>query len=326
MVKNFQFYSVFAKELDNYVTEKRSVGYKFDKGASILKRLDVFLEFNNLREKRLPKELVTLWITKNPNESISTQSGRISTTRGFAQYLVRLGYDAYIIPGKVLKLYRYSYTPHIFTEQELKNIFLASDSYAFSELTPYRHLALSLLFRLLYGTGLRISEALKLKISDVNLIDGVLYIKEAKFGKERFVPLSNTLTARCATYLERIYELNYSGVYFFPSPYGGHYNSSTMYKYFRDLIWQAGISHSGKGPRVHDFRHTFAVHCLKKWVLKGEDLTNLLPYLSVYLGHKDLRGTQHYLKLTAELYPAIISNMENHFSYLIPEVNFHETN
>jgi integrase/recombinase XerD len=90
-------------------------------------------------------------------------------------------------------------------------------------------------------------------------------------------------------------------------------------------LWKAGISHSGKGPRLHDFRHTFAVHCLKKWVLDEEDITNLLPYLSAFLGHVDLRGTQHYLRLTADLYPKIIASVEQNFSTLIPEVSFSET-
>lgn len=325
MTKAISCSSVFAEEIKGYVDEKRSVGYKFEKGASILERFDLFLVKHKLTEKILSKELVLLWTTKNQNESDSTRNGRISNIRGFARYLVRIGYEAYIVPGKILKISRYSYTPYIFSKKELKKIFLAADSCPVSELTPNRHLVMSLIFRLLYGTGLRISEALNLKIIDVDFKKGILYIRNTKFGKERLVPLSDSLLVRCHNYLNAIQQSDYSGEYFFPSPYGGHYGSSTIYRYFRDLIWEVGISHSGKGPRIHDFRHTFAVHCLKNWVLKGEDLTNLLPYLSVYLGHNDLRGTQHYLKLTADLYPAIVANVENHFSYLIPEVIFHET-
>jgi len=325
MTKAISYSSVFAKEIKGYVDEKRSVGYKFEKGASILERFDLFLVNHNLTEKILSKELVLLWTAKNQNESDSTRSGRISSIRGFARYLVRIGYEAYIVPAKILKISRYSYTPYIFSKEELKRIFLAADNYPVSELTPNRQLVLSLIFRLLYGTGLRISEAVNLKKADIDLHKGIIYIREAKFGKERMVPLSENLSIRCTNYLNAIQQSGYSGEYFFPSPYGGHYSSDTMYKLFRNLIWKADISHSGKGPRVHDLRHTFAVHCLKKWVLKGEDLTNLLPYLSAYLGHNDLRGTQHYLKLTADLYPAIVANVENHFSYLIPEVIFHET-
>ena len=97
-----------------------------------------------------------------------------------------------------------------------------------------------------------------------------------------------------------------------------------MYHLFRGILWKVGISHSGKGPRLQDIRHSYSVHCLKKWVLNGEDLTSLLPYLSAYLGHVDLRGTQHYLRLTADLYPEIIASVEQNFSFLIPEVSCHE--
>ena len=81
----------------------------------------------------------------------------------------------------------------------------------------------------------------------------------------------------------------------------------------------ADISHTERGPRVHDLRHVFAVYCFKKWVLSGEEITNLMPYLAAYMGHSDFRGTQYYLRLTADLYPDIINKTEAEFGYLIPE-------
>jgi len=74
-----------------------------------------------------------------------------------------------------------------------------------------------------------------------------------------------------------------------------------------------------KNIRFHDLRHNYAVKCLKRWVLAGEELTNLLPYLAAYMGHSDFRGTQYYLRLTADLYPDIISRIEADFGYVIPE-------
>ena len=75
---------------------------------------------------------------------------------------------------------------------------------------------------------------------------------------------------------------------------------------------------SNRGPRPHDMRHTFAVHCLNSWVLAGEDLTAGLPVLSTYLGHNDLSGTQRYLQLTAQMYPDITQKLEKQFGELIP--------
>lgn len=318
------FTSKLSDLLDGYIKEQRAVGYKYIKGASLLKRLDSCLERNNLTEKRLPKEIVLLWTEKKPNETDSTRNGRISIARGFAKYMVRLGYEAYIYPAVALKITRYPYVPYIFTVEEMRNIFIVCDNYPVSNVSPNRHLVLQLLMRMLYGCGLRISEALNLKWHDVDLENGILFIRDTKFGKERLVPMAETLTERCRQYSHEVHKYKSSNTYFFPSPYGGHYKEGTIYALFRGLLWKAGISHSGKGPRLHDFRHAFSVHCLKKWVLKGKDLTNLLPYLSTYLGHVDLRGTQHYLRLTADLYPTITASVEQHFSSLIPEVKFHE--
>ncbi|MBW9154961.1 tyrosine-type recombinase/integrase [Clostridium tagluense] len=322
--KIFVFESILGNLMKDYIVEKRSVGYKFQKGASMLKRFDTLITQKGLNEKKLTKELILLWTEKSPNETNATRCGRISITRGFAQYMVRLGYQAYIYPISTITINRYSYIPYIFSENEISNIFNVCDNYQISDCSPNRHLVLPLLFRMLYGCGLRISEALNLTYEDVDLERGTLFIKNTKFDKERIVPMASSLTERCRVYREDLNLNKGSNIFLFPSPYGGHYTHSTIYKLFRVILWESGISHTGKGPRVHDLRHAFSVHCLKKWVLKGEDLTNLLPYLSTFLGHADLRGTQHYLRLTADLYPDIITKVEQSFSSLIPEVTSYE--
>jgi integrase len=324
--KNYTFKSILSELIIGYIEEKRSIGYKYIKSASHLKNFDTFLAKEHLMEKKLPKELVLLWTNKRFNETEGNRSNRISIARGFAKYMVRLGYDAYILPAASVTIDRYSYVPYIFSEQELKSIFIVCDNYPSSDISPNRHLILPLLFRMLYGCGLRISEALKLECNDVDLKQGTLFIRNAKFGKERIVPMAESLTERCRQYLVKVHNLKSCNPIYFPSPYGGHYDEGTIYNLFRKILWKAKISHSGKGPRLHDIRHTAAVHCLKKWVINKKDLTNLLPYLSAYLGHVDLRGTQHYLRLTADLYPHIIDAVEQDYSFLIPEVPYYETN
>jgi integrase len=318
------FMSILSELIAGYIEEKRAVGYKYIKGCSLLKQFDILVTEVHLIEKKLSKELVLLWTQKRPNETHSTRNGRISIIRGFASYLVRLGYEAYIFPAAAITIDRYSYLPYIFSKEELKRIFTICDNYPVSDVSPNRHQILPLLFRMLYGCGLRTSEALNLIIADVDLKQGTLFIRGAKFGKERIVPMAESLTDRCRLYAANVHKYESCNPFFFPSPFGGGYGENTIYQLFRKMLWEAGISHSGKGPRVHDLRHSFSVHCLKKWVLNKADLTNLLPYLSAYLGHVDLRGTQHYLRLTADLYPEITTSVEQNFSYLIPEVLFHE--
>ena len=95
-----------------------------------------------------------------------------------------------------------------------------------------------------------------------------------------------------------------------------------IYKNFRKFLWRAGISHGGRGfvPRVHDFRHTFAVHCLKKWSVEGKDLMVYLPILRVYLGHNSFSETACYLRLTADVFPEITLKLEAKFPDIIPEL------
>lgn len=316
------FKSILGESMTGYIEEKRAVGYKYKKGPSLLKQFDTLATKENLTEIELPKSLVLLWTKKRPNETVSTRNGRISMARGLATYMARLGYKAYIFPNAAISIERYSYVPYVFSEEEIKNIFTICDSYSVSKTSPNRHLILPLLFRILYGCGLRISEAVNLKLKDIDLNQGTLYIRDTKFGKERIIPMAETLTERCRLYINKIHQFKSPETFFFSSPYGGSYKGSTIYTLFREVLWKAGISHSGKGPRLHDLRHSFAVHCLKRWVINEEDITNLLPYLSAFLGHEDLRGTQHYLRLTADLYPA---SVEQNFSALIPEVSLNET-
>jgi integrase len=320
-VKSINFSSCLSELILGFIAEKRAVGYKFIKGASLLKQLDQFLATEQqLTEINLSKETVLLWTKKRAHEKENTRSKRISIIRGLAEYMVRLGYDAYIYPASAIKINRYDYTPYIFSKEEIRKIFSVCDCYPTSTVSPNRHRIIPLLFRMLYGCGLRISEAVNLTLDDVNLERGTLIIRETKFDKERIIPMAESLSERCREYMEEVHSFNEGATFLFPSPYGGHYREDTVYNWFRGILWKAGISHSGEGPRLHDLRHTFSVHCLKRWVLNGENLTNLLPYLSVYLGHVDLRGTQRYLRLTADLYPSIIESVEKHYSDLIPEV------
>jgi integrase/recombinase XerD len=297
---------------------------KYHKAAKLLKRFDDYAFNSSKNEPTLTKEIVLGWTKRVEHETKSTQQGRISVIRGLAEYMSRTGKVVYIYPKGTDSVERYSYTPYIFSKKEIAAIFRASDNYAKSETSPHRHLMLPLIIRMLYCCGLRISEVTNLTVAAINLIDGTIYVKGAKFGKERLIPMSENLTKRCCEYSEKVLAGRPLDSFFFPSPYNGHYDSSTVYCHFRRILWEAGISHTGNGPRLHDVRHTFAVHCLKKWVLAELDLTNCLPYLSAYLGHEDMRGTQHYLRLTADLYPDIIQKVELSCSWLIPEVNSYE--
>jgi integrase len=174
-------------------------------------------------------------------------------------------------------------------------------------------------FRLLYGTGIRLSEALNIMIKDFDGINGVLIVYHAKNDKDRLIPIAPSLVDRISKFINVFHKYSKDTEYLFQSGRKNKLDHSTVYRRFRQYLQYANIPHTDAGPRVHDFRHNFAVKCLRKWVLAGEELTNLLPYLAAYMGHSDFRGTQYYLRLTADLYPDIISRLDAAFGHIIPE-------
>ncbi|HNU71742.1 MAG TPA: tyrosine-type recombinase/integrase [Thermodesulfobacteriota bacterium] len=312
--------SILADALQGFVREREALRYHCKKEAACLKRFDRFCIDIGHNEVCLSRGLAMRWAEKKPYESDDAQGRRIRLIRMLARYMAKSGYQAYIYPDHLGVRRSETYQPYLFSEAELARFLARVDQCLPLRNSPYRHRIFPLLYRMLYGCGLRVSEALHLTVGDVNAEEGILTIRNAKFHKDRMVPMSPPLTERCRIYMEAMHPLGQPEYPFFPSPYGGRYPERTVYAYFRRFIWEAGISHGGrgKGPRVHDLRHTFAVHCLKRLVRNAVDLTVALPYLSVYLGHAGLKGTQHYLRLTAELYPDIVVAMDARFGRLLP--------
>lgn len=200
----------------------------------------------------------------------------------------------------------------------------AADHVLPTEQNPLRHHQLPVMFRILFNCGLRSAELRQLRTGDVNLTENTLTIWDTKFHKNRIVPFSKPVADALTQYLEFLSPQSEDSLLFpSPKPHGncGAYGASWLQVQFRMLLDHANIPYygPGKGPRPHDTRHTFAVHCLNNWVLSGDDLTAALPVLSRYLGHNGIRGTQNYLQLTAQMYPDITAKLEAQFGELIPQ-------
>jgi integrase len=175
------------------------------------------------------------------------------------------------------------------------------------------------LFRVLYGCGLRVGEALRLRVADVDLTEGVLTIEQGKFRRDRLVPVAPALRRRLQKYYECL-ESRRRDDLFFPSPRGGRYKVTSIYCVFRKLLAYAGIAHGGRGrgPRLHEIRHTMAVHRLEAWYRAGEDLNAKLPLLATYLGHSTTVGTSAYLQLTETLFTDVVTRLETVVGHVIP--------
>jgi integrase len=179
---------------------------------------------------------------------------------------------------------------------------------------------------MLYACGLRVSEAVSLRICDVDLDRGIPTILETKYHKDRLVPINIEFLAQLKDYADKRLKSKDRNSPFFPTSNGKFYSVHSIYTAFRKFLWDAGISHGGRGhgPRVHDIRHTFAVHCLRKWVLAGNELNAAIPFLSAYMGHVHFRHTQVYLRLTSDMYPDVVSKVEKMFDVFPDWEGFHE--
>lgn len=313
------FQSTLAPWLRDFVLEKRAVGYRYASEQRVVQRFDRHLVECGHHEATLPRSLLDTWLARTAHESPKSQVVRITVIRQLARFLQRHGVFVELPPHSPRALQGPRFAARIFSPDEIGRLLAAVDQIPPDGRAPQRHWVMPALFRVLYGCGLRVGEALRLRVQDVDLAAGVFTIREGKFRKDRLVPMSPSLQAHLQRYHAHMGERAPDAV-FFPAPNGGVYSRHAPYTTFRWMLRAAKISHGGRGqgPRVHDLRHTFAVRRLEAWYREGADLGTKLPVLSTYLGHESIAGTQRYLQLTVSLHPDLSSVLEQHYGALIP--------
>jgi len=310
---------IFAEAAEDFLEFKRAQGYKYYSEAKVLSRFCRFAENYPLEKPMLTKELVADWMCPREGEAKKSRMHRVTCVNQFGKYLKELGHEVCVIPPQS-RWDTGSFTPYIFTHEEISKLFEASDNIRPIPQSRQIHKALPVLMRLLYGCGLRISEAVGLRCCDVDLENGILTIREAKNGRDRLIPLSQSLIEILRKYRNNVIPWATDDDFFFMAPDRTILSPNTVYGRFRRILWDGGIPYNGKGngPRLHDLRHTFAVHTLQKWVETGKDLTAMLPVLSFFMGHKSFSVTSRYLRLTAEVYPDVVRQVEETCAYAIP--------
>lgn len=315
----------FKEYLVRFIEQKKALGLEFESQTNSLICFDMFSSnYPNVSASELSEKLVIDWV-ENPELSMEQKRRRGLLMHQLGEYLQQIGVIAYLYPKRKYRAPD-RYLPYIFTREQVNAIFLQADKTASEHPNILSCIDTPLILRMLYGCGLRISEALNLKVRDVDLDSGVLHIWDSKSHKDRAVPMSESLTKMCKNHFLRHNESRELDVYFF-SPNGARrYSPQTIYNRFRDILFYSGIPHrgKGKGPRLHDLRHTFAVHSLRQLSACGEDIYTVLPVLSEYMGHSSISATQYYLRLTAEVYPDMSKMVESKFGDVYPEVNCDE--
>jgi integrase/recombinase XerD len=308
---------------------KRSLGFKYVTEEIIYSLFDRLTIEAGETKVGISKELSDKWCIRKNNESESYWLHRSACLAGLSSYLCKIGIRSYIpqLPKR-----KSTFVPYVFSKNEMEAVFAAADS-----LRAQRKMMNSMIFimpalvRLLYGSGLRIGEALALRNRDVNLTDNFIVVSDSKNGKERMIPLSESLSAVCREYVHyrnALPLIKSEKSRFFISLNGSSCSPDAVYSRFQDILKIAGIPFSGNhlGPRVHDLRHTFAVTSLAQMSESGIDMYSTLPILSTFLGHQSLSATDTYVRLTAEMYPGLIKDIDMVCLNLFPEIKSYESN
>jgi integrase/recombinase XerD len=286
-----------------YVDHKRSLGMKFTTEGFVLRAFCAALADVAMNQVRAgPVEA----FLGGSNHSLvtATWTKKYSVINGFYRFALAHNHTrSSPLPARAPKLTEPAFIPYIYSQQELKRMLDAVPAACGSHSVAVPTSTFRTLLMLLYGAGLRLGEALSLTVADVDLDQAILCVRGTKFYKTRLVPLCADLTFALAQHVGA-HCTDQPDAPFLRLRNGKRVSQSAARSAFRRVRILAGLARSGgtrHQPRLHDLRHTAAVHRLIAWYRNGENLQFMLPRLATFLGHVNLAGTQRYLTLTPEL-------------------------
>jgi len=321
--KTYVFRSSKANLLYDFIEEKQSLGFSYEGGADLLGMLDrLWRNTTGQTAPALNQEWAERYIAMRPKETSGVAShSRACVWRELARFALRRGFDAYIPDFLSTPAFKTPYTPFIYTRAQLFALFAAVDAMKpFFSWSPRRTWTMGLLYRLLYGAGLRLGEALNLRYCDFDVETGLLTIRKGKNQTTRVIPITASLVERMREHLRRFPDT--TDTPFFRSPLRRNgWRTSTVQVPFLAILRTANLPPrtNRQGPRIHDLRHTFAVHRLENWIRAGEDVNNKVHLLSVYMGHVNIGSTYYYLRVTQEMFPHITARLNRKVGSIIPD-------
>jgi len=306
------FRSRLANELQAFLDFKRSLGIQYVGAESMLRRFDRFVAQTFKRRRPIDlKVAIEAWLATFHCRPV-TITNSFLVIRKFCLFLRRRDPNSFV-PDRDLapRVYASHYLPHIFSPAEIR---ILLDQIGKMQ-HPFRSRTYRALLLILYCTGLRTGEAVRLRIRDVDLREKVLRVEVSK-AKSRWVPFEETLASELSDYLQQRSRINpvSEDSRFLVQPNGSPCGRPSVTNAIIILLRQAGLKpRTGRvGPRPYDTRHSFAVNRLTEWYRDGVDVQERLAWLSAYLGHDDLLGTQDYLQLTPELRRIVSTRHEDY--------------
>jgi len=296
--------------LRDYVAVHRAVGLKFHVAERCLKQ---FVSFMNQRGAcRITTQLAYEWATQPAGAKPAHWANRLGYVRRFARYVQADRCDTEVPPAQLIPVCNARAKPYLYSHKEIARLMAAAKALSPGNRLP--GLSYHCLFGLLAVTGLRVSEALALTHEDVDFDHGILTVRAAKFGKSRLVPLHRSTHRILKGYVRQRDALigEPRSPYFFVASGGGRLWGSRVRVAFYALSRQIGLREPSDhhGPRLHDFRHRFAIETLRRWYRCGQNVEALLPALSTYLGHVNIQHTYWYLSACPELLNAAAQRLQ----------------
>lgn len=292
-----------AQVVHDYISLKQSLGSRFHTEATILKAFCNALGEVNIVDVEPP--LVNGYLSGSGPVTLFWHR-KYEALSGFYRFALGRGYVLHSPLPLIVPKRPQPFQPYIYSQQELRDLLKATGEYE-TPRTKLEEATLRTLLLLLYGAGLRIGEALSLTGNDVNLDEALLTIRDSKFYKTRLVPIGSQLSSVLRTYADDQYQYGHSnalGAPFFKTRTGTAVTRGLAERAFVRLRNIAGVVREDGAryqPRLHDLRHSMAVHRLVAWYREGANVQRLLPQLATYLGHINVASTQRYLTMTPDL-------------------------
>ena len=306
--------SRLAVQIATFIDLRRLSGTDYHSQAQLLGYFDRFLGEQNVQQLRITRQICERYQQSLSGLAPRTQANRFCVVRQLCKFLARTDPLSYIPEPLRSPSSRQAHRPYIFNHEQISGLLAAA-----ATLPPPGSLrpdTYRTLLGLLYSTGIRIGEAVALNIKDVFPGQQRLYVAEGKFRKSRWIVLSASTSRALERYLDRRMDRapNALDAPLLLNERRQRLCHPTVRQAFMHLLQECGIPWSRRaGPRIHDFRHTFAVHRLLAWYRDGEDVNNRLPALATYMGHVDIGSTQVYLQPTAELLGEVDRRFHDHY-------------
>lgn len=302
--------TTLAHALEDYLAIRRALGFKMDDAQRLLARFLTFLEQHGCTH--ITSELALQWATQSPTASPAEGTRRLTLVRGFARFRAAMDPQTQIPAIGLLSARPQRAVPYLYTEAEVVRLLEAAAQ--LSSPTGLRAQTAVTALGLLSVTGMRVGELLALDDTDVDLTLGEVTIRHGKFDKARVLPLHATTQEVLRAYVvarNRVFPIAPTPS-FLVSEQGTRLSQWSLRYTFVKLSRQIGLrgATNRHGPRLHDFRHRFAVEVLLRWYREDVDVERHLPELSTYLGHVKVADTFWYLSATPELLQLALDRLE----------------